>query len=60
MLSDRTAGLAGLVTVIFALASTALGTLVGASLYKFLTEKFGWWRLQIGRVSSYVRRQSKR
>jgi uncharacterized membrane protein YjjP (DUF1212 family) len=60
MLSDRTAGLAGLVTVIFALASTALGTLVGASLYKFLTEKFGWWRLQIGRVSSYVRRQGKR
>jgi uncharacterized membrane protein YjjB (DUF3815 family) len=60
MLSDRAAGLDGLVTVVFALASTALGTLVGASLYKWLTEKFGWWRLQIGRVGSYVRRQSKR
>jgi uncharacterized membrane protein YjjP (DUF1212 family) len=60
MLTDRAAGLAGLVTVIFALASTALGTLVGASLYKWLTEKFGWWRLQLGRVGSYVRRQGKR
>lgn len=59
MLSDRAAGLAGLVTVVFALASTALGTLVGASVYKMLTEKFGWWRLQIGRVGSYVRRQRK-
>jgi uncharacterized membrane protein YjjB (DUF3815 family) len=60
MLSDRSAGLAGLVTVLFALASTALGTLVGASLYKFLSEKFGWWRLQIGRVGSHLRRQGKR
>ena len=60
MLSDRAAGLDGLVTAVFALASIALGTLVGVSLYKGLTEQFGWWRLQIGRVGSYVRRQRKR
>ena len=60
MLSDRAAGLDGLVTVVFAIASIALGTLVGASLYKWLTEQFGWWRLQIGRVGSYIRRQRKR
>jgi uncharacterized membrane protein YjjP (DUF1212 family) len=60
MLSDRAAGLADLVTAVFALASIALGTLVGVSLYKGLTEYFGWWRLQSGRVGSYVRRQSTR
>jgi uncharacterized membrane protein YjjP (DUF1212 family) len=60
MLSDRTAGLDGLVTVVFVLTSIALGTLVGASLYRWLTEKFGAWRLQIGRVGSYFRRANKR
>jgi len=60
MLSDRAAGLEALVTVVFALVSTALGTLVGASLYKWLTERFGFWRLQIGRVGSYVRRRDRR
>ncbi len=59
MLSDRSAGLDGLVTVLFVLTSIALGTLVGASLYRWLTEKFGAWRLQIGRVGSYFRRANK-
>jgi uncharacterized membrane protein YjjP (DUF1212 family) len=60
MLSDRTAGIDGLVTVVFVLTSIALGTLVGASLYRWLTEKFGAWRLQMGRVGSYFRRARKR
>jgi uncharacterized membrane protein YjjP (DUF1212 family)/uncharacterized membrane protein YjjB (DUF3815 family) len=40
MLSDRGAGLEGLVTALFAFVSIALGTLVGASLYKWLSEQF--------------------
>jgi uncharacterized membrane protein YjjB (DUF3815 family) len=57
MLSNHDAGVDGLVASVFALVSIALGTLMGASLYKWLTEKFGWWQLQIGRVGSYFRRQ---
>ncbi|MEI7685553.1 MAG: threonine/serine exporter family protein [Planctomycetota bacterium] len=57
MLSDRAAGLDGLVTAVFAFASIALGTLVGASLYKGLTETFGWWGLKIGRTGRYFRRR---
>jgi uncharacterized membrane protein YjjB (DUF3815 family) len=53
MLGDRAAGVDGLTSALFILASIALGTLVGASLYKWLTERFGWWQLQIGRVGSY-------
>jgi uncharacterized membrane protein YjjP (DUF1212 family) len=60
MLSDRAAGLDGLVSAVFILASIALGTLVGASLYKWLTETFGWWQLQVGRVGSYFRPKKKR
>jgi uncharacterized membrane protein YjjP (DUF1212 family) len=60
MLSDRAAGLEGLVNVVFVIASIALGTLVGASLYKGLSEQFGWWRSQIARVRSYARRRSTR
>jgi uncharacterized membrane protein YjjP (DUF1212 family) len=45
----------GLISVAFALVSIALGTLVGASLYKWLTERFGWWQLQVGRVGRYFR-----
>jgi uncharacterized membrane protein YjjP (DUF1212 family) len=41
LLSDRAAGLDGLISVLFAFASIALGTLMGASLYKWLTERFG-------------------
>jgi hypothetical protein len=42
-------------SVAFTLTSIALGALVGASLYKWLTERFGWWQLQIGRVGHYFR-----
>jgi uncharacterized membrane protein YjjP (DUF1212 family)/uncharacterized membrane protein YjjB (DUF3815 family) len=45
----------GLINVAFVLASIALGTLVGASLYRWLTETFGWWELQAGRVGRYFR-----
>jgi uncharacterized membrane protein YjjP (DUF1212 family) len=60
MLSDRTAGIDGLISAVFGIASIALGTLVGAALYKWLTETFGWWRLQIGRAGSYIRRRRRR
>jgi len=60
MLSDRAAGIDGLVTVMYVITSIALGTLVGASLYRGLTETFGAWQLQIGRVGSYFRRSDKR
>jgi uncharacterized membrane protein YjjP (DUF1212 family) len=60
MLSDRRAGLEGLVTVVFVITSVALGTLVGASAYKWLTERFGWWQLQIGRVGRYFQRTEKK
>jgi uncharacterized membrane protein YjjP (DUF1212 family) len=60
MLSDRAAGIDGMVTVIFVMTSIALGTLVGASIYRGLTEKLGNWRMQIGRVGSYFRRANKR
>jgi hypothetical protein len=33
---------------------------VGASIYRALTEVFGAWSLQIGRVGSYFRRGGKR
>ncbi len=59
MLSDRTAGLESLVTAVFAMASIALGTLVGASIYKALTERFDWWQLQFGRVGTYMRRRKR-
>ncbi len=51
MLSDRQAGFDSLIGAVFALASIALGTLVGASLYKWLTETLGLWRLQVGRAA---------
>jgi hypothetical protein len=46
----------GLISAAFALASIALGTLVGASLYKWLSERFGSWQLQVGRAGRYFRR----
>lgn len=51
MLSDRAAGLDGLMTALFVFAAIALGTLMGASLYKWLTETFAGWQLQIGRAT---------
>jgi uncharacterized membrane protein YjjB (DUF3815 family) len=56
MLSDRVAGIDGMVAAVFALASIALGTLMGAALYKWATETFGAWQLQIGAVGRYFRR----
>ncbi len=50
MLSDRDAGIDGLTTALFAIVSIALGTLVGASIYKGLSDTFGWWRLQFERA----------
>ncbi|MFN7572886.1 MAG: threonine/serine exporter ThrE family protein [Betaproteobacteria bacterium] len=41
MLSDRTAGIEGLTTVLFVVASVALGTLVGASLFRLVTAEVG-------------------
>jgi uncharacterized membrane protein YjjB (DUF3815 family) len=60
ILSDRAAGLESLVTVVFALIAIAIGTLVGASLYKWLTERFGWWQLQISRVGTYFSGRNKK
>ena len=60
MLSDRAEGVDGMITVVFAVVSIALGTLVGATLYRWATEKFGWWQLQIGRAGSYFRRQNRK
>jgi uncharacterized membrane protein YjjP (DUF1212 family) len=59
ILSDRQAGMEGLMTTVFVFASIALGTLMGASLYKGLTEQFGWWQLQIGRAGRSFRDKSK-
>jgi uncharacterized membrane protein YjjP (DUF1212 family) len=59
-LLSEPARLDGLISVAFVLASIALGTLVGASLYRWLTETFGWWHLQIGRVGRFFRRGEKR
>jgi uncharacterized membrane protein YjjP (DUF1212 family) len=50
LLSDRQAGLEGMVEAIFVFASIALGTLVGASLYRWATESLGAWQLQVGRA----------
>jgi uncharacterized membrane protein YjjP (DUF1212 family) len=60
LLSDRAAGIDGIVSVIFAITSIALGTLVGASIYKALTEQFGSWQVQIGRVGLWVRHKRRR
>ena len=58
-LLSEPARLDGLMSVAFVLASIALGTLVGASLYKWLTETFGWWQLQVGCVGRYFRAAKK-
>jgi uncharacterized membrane protein YjjP (DUF1212 family) len=60
MMSDRAAGIDGLISALFVFTSIALGTLMGASLYKWLTEQFGWWQLQIGRVGRNFRRGTKK
>jgi uncharacterized membrane protein YjjP (DUF1212 family) len=60
MFSDRLAGIDGLITAVFVFASIAIGTLMGASLYRTVTERFGWWQLQLGRAGSYLRGKRKR
>jgi uncharacterized membrane protein YjjP (DUF1212 family)/uncharacterized membrane protein YjjB (DUF3815 family) len=55
MLSDRAAGIEGLITVVFVITSVALGTLVGASIYRFLSERFSWFGARMRRVHSYLR-----
>ena len=60
MLSDRAGGIDGLVNAVFALSSIALGSLMGAALYKNATERLGAWQLQLGRVGRYFRRGNKR
>lgn len=60
MMSDGGAGLDGMITVVFVIASIALGNLVGASIYRGLTEAFGAWQLQLGRAESFFRRKNKR
>jgi len=59
MLSNTTEGMEGLVSTVFVFASIAIGTLLGASLYKFLSERFGSWQLQIGRVGRSPERKKK-
>jgi uncharacterized membrane protein YjjB (DUF3815 family) len=50
MLGDRAAGLEGLVGVVFAMASIALGTLVGVSGYKWMAERTRHLRHRIARM----------
>ncbi|MFO0830138.1 MAG: threonine/serine exporter family protein [Phycisphaerales bacterium] len=59
MLTDRAAGIDGLVTVVFVIASIALGTLMGAALYKWVTETFGAWQFRLGRADRPRRGESK-
>jgi uncharacterized membrane protein YjjP (DUF1212 family) len=49
MLSDYERGMEGMTTVLFVIVAIALGTLLGASIYKLFSEQIGGWRLQIGR-----------
>jgi len=60
MLSARAAGLDGLITELAVITSVALGPPVRPAIYKWLTEKFDRWQLQIGRVESHSRRAKKR
>jgi len=48
MVSDRTAGIDGLTVTVAAFTSIALGTLMGASIYRWVTERLGSSHLQIG------------
>ncbi len=51
MFSDRAAGIDGLITVVYVITSIALGTLVGASVYRWLAERAGDLRKRIGRAT---------
>jgi uncharacterized membrane protein YjjP (DUF1212 family) len=60
MLSERAAGIEGLATVVFVLVSVALGTLVGASLYEWLSERLAALRPRIERVTASTRGRRER
>ena len=60
MLSDRAAGLEGLITVVFVVTSVALGTLVGASIYRSLSERFSWFGARIRQVRTYLKDRQDR
>lgn len=51
MLSETVVGIEGLITAVFVFSSVALGTLLGAALYKWITELLGTRQLQIGRAT---------
>ncbi len=51
MLSDSAQGIEGMMLAVFVFTSIAIGTLLGASLYKWVTERFGSWQLQVGRAT---------
>ncbi|TVQ79852.1 MAG: hypothetical protein EA380_03850, partial [Phycisphaeraceae bacterium] len=57
MMTDTTDGIEGLSTAVFVFSSLALGTLFGASIYKWFTERFGSWQLQAGRVDRTHRKK---
>ena len=55
LLTDS-AGLDGVVTVVFAFTAIALGTLVGEALYNWLANPLGWWQRQLSRTGSFTRK----
>lgn len=55
MMSDRDAGIDGMVTAMFAIVSIALGTLLGASIYKWLNETARLRRILARRVARWFR-----
>ncbi len=54
MMTDYSAGIQELINATYIFASLALGTLVGASLYKFITERLKLGRLKAGRAARKV------
>jgi uncharacterized membrane protein YjjB (DUF3815 family) len=58
MLSDRAAGIEGLIAVLFVVTSVALGTLVGASLYRLVNTELERFLTRARRVR-LVRELSK-
>jgi uncharacterized membrane protein YjjP (DUF1212 family) len=59
MLSDRPGGVDGLITVLFVIASIALGTLVGASLHRAASEGIAAGREKLDRASSALRMRNR-
>ena len=57
MLSDRDAGIDGLLTALAAIVSIAMGTLFGASIYKWLVDTKRYRRLHKLRIARWFRRR---